>query len=320
MRAVLKGIQDTPLVLKGGTALMMAYGLDRFSEDLDFDAPVKLNLESRISKSVPYDVTLIGLDRIKNTDTVSRYRLTYRVGGEQGSLKIEISYRNPPPDSEIRFIHGVRFTSLARLVSLKLKAAHDGDTPRSAVRDLYDLDFIARRYPAVFDESLSARLLAYASNPEAICSRYRADHEEDDLISDLIDLEELALRISDNATEIHQHLTETHNRLSNFPKLKDAAGVALSFWRLGTEAISDANGRVREVDWKSIEQSVIDESIGKSGQSQESVQNVLCCHSPSAASVSQQTALRKLAQERAPELQVQYLQSKGVDPENRCKP
>jgi predicted nucleotidyltransferase component of viral defense system len=48
MRVVVSALQDTPMVLKGGTALLLCYGLDRFSEDLDFDAPKKLNLESRL--------------------------------------------------------------------------------------------------------------------------------------------------------------------------------------------------------------------------------------------------------------------------------
>jgi predicted nucleotidyltransferase component of viral defense system len=52
MKSILKGIDDTPLVLKGGTALLLAYGLDRFSEDLDFDAPHKLNLNYQICAQV----------------------------------------------------------------------------------------------------------------------------------------------------------------------------------------------------------------------------------------------------------------------------
>lgn len=38
MKMVTQKIQETkPFVLKGGTALMIAYGPDRFSEDLDLD-------------------------------------------------------------------------------------------------------------------------------------------------------------------------------------------------------------------------------------------------------------------------------------------
>ena len=38
MESCLRHIQaEKPLILKGGTALMFGYGLNRFSEDLDFD-------------------------------------------------------------------------------------------------------------------------------------------------------------------------------------------------------------------------------------------------------------------------------------------
>jgi hypothetical protein len=33
MSAIAKSVADTPLILKGGTALLLCYGLDRFSED-----------------------------------------------------------------------------------------------------------------------------------------------------------------------------------------------------------------------------------------------------------------------------------------------
>ncbi len=37
MAAIARNVADTEMALKGGTALLLAYGLDRFSEDLDFD-------------------------------------------------------------------------------------------------------------------------------------------------------------------------------------------------------------------------------------------------------------------------------------------
>lgn len=37
MKAVALRMQDTSYVLKGGTALALLYGLDRHSDDLDFD-------------------------------------------------------------------------------------------------------------------------------------------------------------------------------------------------------------------------------------------------------------------------------------------
>ncbi len=99
MRSILKGVGDTPLVLKGGTALLLAYGLSRFSEDLDFDAPHKLNLESRIQRSVPTGITLDEVTALKDTGTVTRYRAKYHTEHGPRSLKLEVSYRTPAPDS-----------------------------------------------------------------------------------------------------------------------------------------------------------------------------------------------------------------------------
>ena len=36
MRSMARSLSETPLILKGGTSLLLAYGLDRFSEDLGF--------------------------------------------------------------------------------------------------------------------------------------------------------------------------------------------------------------------------------------------------------------------------------------------
>jgi predicted nucleotidyltransferase component of viral defense system len=53
MTNIVKSLADTPYVLKGGTALMFGYNLDRFSEDLDFNSVKKLNLETKINESLP---------------------------------------------------------------------------------------------------------------------------------------------------------------------------------------------------------------------------------------------------------------------------
>lgn len=54
MRAIVQNVSDTPLVLKGGTALMFAYQLPRFSEDLDFDSPKKISLDKRINDALKH--------------------------------------------------------------------------------------------------------------------------------------------------------------------------------------------------------------------------------------------------------------------------
>lgn len=309
MRSILKGIKDTPLVLKGGTALLLAYGLDRFSEDLDFDAPLKLNLESRIRRNVPHGIALVGIDSLKDTATVTRYRVRYQSEHGPRSLKLEISYRTPAPESDVRTMLGLRVASLPRIIDQKLNAAHDGDDPRSKVRDLYDLDYISRNFPAVFTEQLASRLLTYSTDPDSLISRYRADFEEDDLIIDLVELEQLALGLHYSAVEICQNIKEVARRITELPKLKMMAGADYTFWRNADKAIKakeDSGGGSREVDWKGVEEATISESIGEHGQSPDSVLDALCKYSPGAVSLIQQETIAQRIQECASQLQAAY--------------
>jgi len=310
MRSVLKGIGDTPLVLKGGTALLLAYGLDRFSEDLDFDAPHKLNLESRIRRSVPFGISVDGIDPLKDTPTVTRYRVRYQSEHGKRSLKLEVSYRTPPQQSEVRSVRGLRVASLPRIIDQKLKAAHDGDDPRSKVRDLYDLDFVARRWPAVFTDELASRLRAFAEDPDVLVSRYQADYDEDDLIPDLVELDQLALRLHCIAEEIAVSRLEVVKRIEHLSTLKNTAGTAYCFWGHAVEAVSCANNPY-EADWHQAEEATIRESISEHGQLPEDVRDAILKHSPGAVTASRQAEILSGIERNASELQVQFAKTQS---------
>ncbi len=53
MKRILQEInrRELPTYLKGGTALLLCHGLDRFSEDIDLNSEKKFNLESIIKQS-----------------------------------------------------------------------------------------------------------------------------------------------------------------------------------------------------------------------------------------------------------------------------
>lgn len=126
-------------ILKGGTALMECYGLDRFSEDIDLDSTDHNTISSIVDrfcmdKGYKYRTA-------KDTDTVKRYFINY--GNDEKPLKVEISYRQ----KEIRTdfctnINGINVYSLDRLARMKC-AAYSG---RDKIRDLYDVCFITNRY------------------------------------------------------------------------------------------------------------------------------------------------------------------------------
>ena len=204
MIAIAQAVMDTPLVLKGGTALMLAYGLDRFSEDLDFDSPVKLNLESKIRKAIPKDFSLQTLESVKNTETVTRYRVSYITEFGPGRLKIEVSYRTPASDNEAQVLNGIRVANISRILDQKLNAAHDGKDPRTRIRDLYDLDFISRNFEGAFTQSFATRLLELCEDPEKLVARYRDAYLEDDLVKNRVNLEDLAVRLNYKATELQK--------------------------------------------------------------------------------------------------------------------
>lgn len=127
-----------PLILKGGTALMFCYGLDRFSEDLDFDATAHTNTEGYVRSFCSKNG--YSYFRKKYTDTVQR--LTIHYGGEK-PLKVETSFRNQSlsfNDSIIK--NGIRTYPIDTLAQMKMTAFMS----RDRIRDLYDVSFITNNY------------------------------------------------------------------------------------------------------------------------------------------------------------------------------
>ena len=125
-------------ILKGGTALLTCYKLDRFSEDIDFDGK-----NNNIIDYVESFCSLHGYDfRIaKNTDTVKRCMINY--GNIGRPLKVEVSLRRVNiPDNEITNINGITVYNIEPLCLMKANAYMS----RDKLRDLYDLTFICNNY------------------------------------------------------------------------------------------------------------------------------------------------------------------------------
>lgn len=319
MRSILKGVGGTNIVLKGGTALMFAYGLDRFSEDLDFDAPQKLNLASKVQKSIPFGMSLLGDDPlrpVKNTDSVTRYRFHYQSELPPRMLKIEVSYRTPTPESDVRVFDEVRVASLPRIIDLKLRAAHDGEKPRSKVRDLYDLNYVAQTFPAAFTPDLASRLQAFASDPDVLASRYRPDFQEDDLIKNVVaDVEDIALQLHCVAEEVLVAQPEIARRVeaSKCGAYQGDDAVRVVFSRLAANEIAAAEaakGNASEANWKKVEEATIRECVGKSVSTSEAVMKFLTENSPGAATATRQNDLRAFAENLPQESVIQN--SSGV--------
>ncbi|OOH87236.1 hypothetical protein BMT54_10160 [Pasteurellaceae bacterium 15-036681] len=217
---ILKNLSETPLVLKGGTALYLGYGLNRFSEDLDFDSSKKLNLLNKIKSSAPHGIIIDDINVKKDTDTVSRYIVNYHIRdtGVKDALKIEISYRTPTPDEQVTVKDGIRFSSIDRIIDNKLNAAYDGDNTRTKGRDLFDLHFLASQYPESFTVDLADRLKGFTQDPDKLVSLYREDIEADPLLNKIMDVEQISLELNDMAHNIW--LDRQTELMSNHPALQ----------------------------------------------------------------------------------------------------
>jgi predicted nucleotidyltransferase component of viral defense system len=140
--------EKSGLVLKGGTALLFCYGLQRFSTDLDYDS-VKLDVDilANIKTGAEkYGVHVSQTGTKKDTDTVKRYMLHYDEAPMQ-PLKIEISYRNMDflnANKDIfKKVNDLTVYTIDYLSLYKIDAFLD----RNVARDIYDVAFLLSRYP-----------------------------------------------------------------------------------------------------------------------------------------------------------------------------
>lgn len=162
-------------ILKGGTSLMLCYGLTRFSEDIDLDA---CNTSSGIEPIVSNYCNQFGFSyRVaKNTDTVKRYMIHY--GGTK-PVKVEISYRriNIQP-YEYTVINGTVVYNIQSILASKLNAYNN----RDRIRDLYDIVFICKRYWDYIPQFLRVQLVDAISYKGLEHFDYVTSTQDDELI------------------------------------------------------------------------------------------------------------------------------------------
>lgn len=138
-------------VLKGGTALMLYYGLDRFSEDIDLDSYGEMNMLDKI-KNPGYEKWNVRI--VKDIPTVFRVLIDYGAKSDLGDypLKIEISSRNTKMLKnnlfKINSIEGVKVYDISELVNIKVATFGN----RDKIRDFYDLGYLIKKHPEHFSE------------------------------------------------------------------------------------------------------------------------------------------------------------------------
>jgi predicted nucleotidyltransferase component of viral defense system len=142
------------LVFKGGTALRLAYGSPRFSEDLDFslrtDNLGKLFKEMAFGLVKPITVADITDLATKRWTYLCEIRITEAYLAQPFRIKLEIS-RRPVPDyqSELRLITSpmTPVQALCRVATLEqlFQDKQDCLKDRAAPKDIFDLWFISQK-------------------------------------------------------------------------------------------------------------------------------------------------------------------------------
>ena len=192
MRAIAEEMaQAEPLaVLKGGTSLLLVYGLDRFSEDMDFDLPAGCarDLSSDILRASSKQGYEAKVSVKKDTETTKRYMLHYGAFRDNNAescqdypLKIEFSMRNRKiPEQETLLVQGIRVYALPRLVELKVAAF----VHRERARDTYDVVFLVEKYPEAFSERAWRDVKGHVETRglTALCDSFDEEKADDPLL------------------------------------------------------------------------------------------------------------------------------------------
>ena len=171
---VLKAMSNsTYLVFKGGTALFLLYGLNRFSEDLDFTAVSGLDFPGLL-KEISASLQLMNVrNETKEFDSISGFSGRIKAYGPLNSnemdacfVKIDISTREKISlKSDLKEINSnfpdllpfsVQVMNEAEILSEKIRAV----ITRNQARDVYDLYFLLKK-GVKFDLSLSNKKLEY---------------------------------------------------------------------------------------------------------------------------------------------------------------
>ncbi|NJR57328.1 MAG: nucleotidyl transferase AbiEii/AbiGii toxin family protein [Acaryochloris sp. CRU_2_0] len=185
MRSVVKQVQDTPYVLKGGAALIFTRALKRYSTDLDFDSGLKVSLTSRLERAFSElgEIELRSLKLVKDTETVQRYKIHYwdRATKEDQLLKVETSFRDSPKQKAIETISGIKTYRVEYQFDQKLKAAQR----RTEARDLYDLDFLVNHYGSQLRDDQIEAIQQFTADLDQLLDQYRSSFEVDEVLSQI---------------------------------------------------------------------------------------------------------------------------------------
>ncbi len=204
MKAVAQEIanHESHAVLKGGTALLLAHGLNRFSEDMDFDLPKGSSADfqkhiMRAAESVGINIKDINIK--KDTETTKRYMVHFEgLNDEPGRaypLKIECSMRNKIDKSNVVQIDGMNVYDVAHIGELKANAF----VGRDKGRDTYDIAFLIENYASELRPETWKLIKKNIDDKgiDSLCDAFEREKAKDDLLKDFDGIE-ILLKLQEN--------------------------------------------------------------------------------------------------------------------------
>ncbi len=191
-------MQSTPYVLKEGTALALLYGLDRHSEDLDFDdGGNRYSIRNQVRDGLR-DGGASMSDFIHDHETWKgqRFKVHY-IDPDTGAdrlLIIALSSRSDPNPDDIVVVDGIRTYRLPALFNQKMDAADD----RVKARDLFDIGFLVAKHGDRLSSDQIEQADSFSRDYEDLADQYRQAFEEDALLRGVTTADDraLALRIA----------------------------------------------------------------------------------------------------------------------------
>ena len=179
MARLARDLGDKPLVLKGGTALLLNYGLTRHSVDLDYDSSKYLNLDKAIASSLTGQRLKFNLSVKKRTDTTTRYIVRYSRDNTLGQIKIEVKNNKRINDKDVVNVNGYNVYTVDKLCDMKLTAFRE----RTSARDIYDIAFLVDKHADKLTAKTISKLKIAIKDLEAVYDRYHADWTHDPVLN-----------------------------------------------------------------------------------------------------------------------------------------
>lgn len=192
---------------------MLFYGLDRMSEDLDFDCRYKIRVDSLVKRLQSIGEVFVK----KDTDTTKRISLIEKPTGER--LKIEISLReknkNLYPLKTVQ--DNLKIYDINDIFLQKISAFLN----RKTARDLYDIAFISKFYYSELSYDIKKKMFSLLKREEAILDlipEYEELFKEDKILT-TVDLLESIKRLVEFYERAKTDLINCNNKRNN-KKLK----------------------------------------------------------------------------------------------------